>query len=293
MRLQGLIEYLEKIFPLELAEDWDNVGLLIGDRAQSVEKVATCLTIDEAVADEAVADKVDCIVSHHPFPFHAAKKWTTDTTDGRILRKLIGAGIAVYSPHTAHDSALFGINRQLAAGLGLVDVKPLYPGEVEATRAMLDGLDDEDERLVEHDLKSVGKGRAKAAPTLGVGRIGALAKPMKFYELVEQVKDMLQVERTLVVGPREKVIKSVALGCGAADDFIGRAAAEGADAMLLGEARFHSCLEARAQRLALILPGHYATERFAMCILAERIAQKFPELTVKASVKESDPLRIE
>ena len=113
MRLQGLIEYLEKTFPFELAEYWDNVGLLIGDRAQSVEKVATCLTIDEAVADEAVADKVDCIVSHHPFPFHAAKKWTTDTTEGRILRKLIGAGIAVYSPHTAHDSALFGSSRRV------------------------------------------------------------------------------------------------------------------------------------------------------------------------------------
>ena len=292
MRLQALIDYLEKIFPLTLAEDWDNVGLLLGDRGQNVERVATCLTIDEAVADEAVADKIDCIVSHHPFPFHASKKWTTDTTDGRILRKLLGAGIAVYSPHTAHDSALFGVNRQLAAGLGLVEVKPLYPGDVVATRDMLDGLDADEEKLVESEFVASGKGRASTPATLGTGRIGKLPKPLKFFELVEQVKDMLQVDRTLVVGARDKTIRKVALGCGAADEFIGRAAELGADAMLLGEARFHSCLEARAQRLALILPGHYATERFAMCILAERIAQKFP-VYVKASVKETDPLRIE
>ena len=87
MRLQALIDYLEKIFPLTLAEDWDNVGLLLGDRGQNVERVATCLTIDEAVADEAVADKIDCIVSHHPFPFHASKKWTTDTTDSTRTKK--------------------------------------------------------------------------------------------------------------------------------------------------------------------------------------------------------------
>ena len=67
---------------------------------------------------------------------------------------------------------------------------------------------------------------------------------------------------------------------------------QGADAMLLGEARFHACLEARAKGLALILAGHYATERFAACILAYRLAKKFPELTVKASAKESDPLRV-
>ena len=64
------------------------------------------------------------------------------------------------------------------------------------------------------------------------------------------------------------------------------------DAMLLGEARFHACLEARAKNLGLVLAGHYATERFSACILADRIARKFPELTAVASAKESDPLRV-
>ncbi len=294
MQLQTLIDYLEKIFPLELAEDWDNVGLLIGDRRRKIGKVLTCLTIDRAVVDEAVAAGVDCIVSHHPFPFRAAKKWTFDTTDGELLAKLMGARIAVFSPHTAHDSAFFGINRQLAEGLELSNVAPLYPPKSPnaptATREALDGLDASVAEDVARDLTA-----SKANPNsnaLGTGRVGRFAKSKTFAELIEQVKDMLQIPAVLAVGEPEKPIRTVAIGCGAADEFVSRAVEVGADALLLGEARFHACLEARSRGLALILAGHYATERFAACILADRIARKFPELDVRASAAESDPIRV-
>ena len=287
MKLQTLVKYMEKIAPLELAEEWDNVGLLLGDREREIKRVMTCLTVDDAVADEAVERKIDCIVSHHPFPFHASKKWTADAPDGRILLKLVGSQIAVYSPHTAHDSAFFGVNRQLAEGLGLLDARSLYPGKISATREMLDGLDAEDARRAALDLAP-----NKRGAMLGTGRIGRLPKPKKFCELVEQVKDMLQIEKALAVGSDDKTIRTVAIGCGAADDFIARAQEEGADALLLGEARFHACLEARARDVALILAGHYATERFSACILADRISRVFPDLFVCASAKESDPLRV-
>lgn len=291
MKLQTLVEFLEKIFPLELAESWDNVGLLLGDRRREIKRVLACLTIDRAVVDEAVATGVDCVVSHHPFPFRAAKRWTFDTTDGEILSKLLGVQIAVYSPHTAHDSALFGINRQLAAGLGLRDVRPLIPGTLAATQDALDGLAPSVAEEVAHDFAS-GDAKTASAPLLGTGRIGRFEKSRSFAQLIEQVKDMLQISTLAAVGDDQKPIRNVAIGCGAADDFIGNAADAGADALLLGEARFHACLEARARGLGLILAGHYATERFAACILADRIARKFPELSVKASAKESDPIRL-
>jgi putative NIF3 family GTP cyclohydrolase 1 type 2 len=103
---------------------------------------------------------------------------------------------------------------------------------------------------------------------------------------------MLQIPALLAVGDGQKTIRKIAIGCGAADDFVGNAADAGADALLLGEARFHACLEARARGIGLILAGHYATERFAACILADRIARKFPALSVKASEQESDPIRV-
>ena len=292
MKLQTLVEFLEKIFPLELAESWDNVGLLVGDRRREIKRVLTCLTIDRAVVDEAVATGVDCVVSHHPFPFRAAKRWTFDTTDGEILSKLMGAKIAVYSPHTAHDSAFFGINRQLAAGLGLLDVRPLIPGTIPASREALDGLEPSVADEVAQDFPTKGAKSDAAAPLLGTGRIGRCEKPTTFAALIEQVKDMLQIPTLLAVGDDKKPIRNVAIGCGAADDFVGNAADAGADALLLGEARFHACLEARARGIGLILAGHYATERFAACILADRIARKFPELADKASDKESDPIRV-
>ncbi len=291
MKLQTLVEFLEKIFPLELAESWDNVGLLVGDRRREIKRVLTCLTIDRAVVDEAVATGVDCVVSHHPFPFRAAKRWTFDTTDGELLSKLMAARIAVYSPHTAHDSAFFGINRQLAAGLGLVDVRPLIPGTLPATRDALDGLEASVAEEVAHDFASK-DAKTAGAPLLGTGRIGRFEAPKTFAALIEQVKDMLQIPALLSVGDDQKSVRKIAIGCGAADDFVGNAVDAGADALLLGEARFHACLEARSRGLGLILAGHYATERFAACILASRIARKFPELSVQASAKESDPIRV-
>lgn len=284
MKLQTLIEFMETICPTTLAEDWDNVGLLLGSRDQKAEKIMTCLTVTGDVVDEAIALGIDCVISHHPFPFRPEKKWTTDTTAGTLLLKLAAAKIAVYSPHTAHDSAFFGINRQLAAGLELRDVASLYEGKLQATKEMLAGLDDADAKYIANDLKGAGA-------ILGTGRVGRLPKPKKFSELVAQVKDMLQLEHVLAVGADDKVIKTVAIGCGAADDFIAEAAKKGADAILTGEARFHVCEEARAQGIAVILASHFATERFSAFILAQRIARQFPELVVQTSAKETDPIR--
>src|SRR5258708_7212152 len=78
-------------------------------------------------AAEAVDEQVDLIVAHHPLPFRALKRITTDAHEGRLLWKLIGAGTSVYSPHTAFDSAVEGINQRLAEGLGLTEIEILLP----------------------------------------------------------------------------------------------------------------------------------------------------------------------
>src|SRR3954462_13134782 len=122
-----LCGFLETFAPAALAAEWDNVGLLVGDRAQKVERVMTCLTITPAVAAEAIRERADLIVTHHPLPFKPLKRVTADQPAGRILLDLIRAGIAVHSPHTAFDSAAAGVNRQLAEALGLTNIKPLDP----------------------------------------------------------------------------------------------------------------------------------------------------------------------
>jgi dinuclear metal center YbgI/SA1388 family protein len=258
--LQTICDYLDEFAPLELAEDWDNVGLLVGDRLQAINRVMNCLTVTPASVGEAIRDKVDLIVTHHPLPFRPLKRLTTDSTPGRLLLALIGAGIAVYSPHTAFDSAASGVNRQLADGLGLIDIEPLAPKQTDS-----EGL--------------------------GSGRRGILADPVTVSELAQRLKSFLSLGGLHIVGQLERTVQSVAVACGAAGEFLELVISQGCDALVLGETSFHTCLEAEANGVALLLPGHYASERFAVESLAQRIGTQFSELDVWASRDERDPLR--
>lgn len=249
--------FLGSFAPAELAQEWDNVGLLVGDGRGEVSRVMTCLTITPDSVAEAVDRKAHLIVAHHPLPFHALKRLTTETTSGRMLLELIGAGIAVYSPHTAFDSAKEGINQRLAEGMGLREIAPLVPDE--------DGL--------------------------GNGRFGRLDEPLSLDELAARAKQFLAIDRMQVVGEAQRSIRTLAVACGAAGELLEAARSQHCDCMLIGETRFHTCLQAQAEGIALLLPGHYASERFAVERLAEELADQFPKLEVWASRQEADPLR--
>ncbi|MEZ6090346.1 MAG: Nif3-like dinuclear metal center hexameric protein [Pirellulaceae bacterium] len=135
--IEHVCQTLATIAPLRLAESWDNVGLLIGDRKRTCQRVMTCLTISPPVVAEAIAKQVDLIVAHHPLPFKPLQKLTTDSTASSMVLELAANRIAVYSAHTAFDSAGAGINQQLAAGLLLDEIEPLVP-EIDASSSGLD-----------------------------------------------------------------------------------------------------------------------------------------------------------
>ena len=277
---RDLAEAIRAASPLPLAEEWDNVGLLIGEAGKEVHRVMTCLTVSLETAKEAVCENADLIVSHHPFPFRAEKRWTDETHAGSVLLTLVRGGVAVFSPHTAHDSAFWGVNRQLADLFGLADVKPLRPGGILADTSMLGGISSEKTALLNGELNL----------PLGSGRIGSFPTPVRLSAFAEEVCRKLRQPALTFVGDPDLEISRLAIGCGAADEFIAEAARAGADALLLGEARFHNALLSRELGLALLLPGHYATERFAMERMAERLASLFPDLTVWASRSERDPI---
>lgn len=120
-----IVTALEELAPRRLAEEWDNVGLLVGHRDADVERVLTCLTLTEDVAEEAVRERAQLVVSHHPLMFRPIQKVTADDPQGRTLLTLIAGGVAVYSPHTSYDSAAAGINQQLAELFELQQIVPL------------------------------------------------------------------------------------------------------------------------------------------------------------------------
>ena len=120
-----VVGYLDQFAPRDLAADWDNVGLLLGERSAAVERIMTCLTVTPESAAEAIAGRANLIVTHHPILFRVVKRLTDATPEGRMLLELVRGGVAVYSPHTAFDNTHGGINELLARRLALTEVVPL------------------------------------------------------------------------------------------------------------------------------------------------------------------------
>jgi dinuclear metal center YbgI/SA1388 family protein len=278
--IHDIAVFLEQFAPAQLAEEWDNVGLLVGDRSREAKKAMTCLTVTPASAAEAVEEKADLLVTHHPLPFTALKRLTTDTTAGRLLWDLIAARISIYSPHTSFDSAREGVNQRLAVGLGLRGIQPL---KTKGTGTEL--------RSEPVPLRSEPVPLGASPVPLGAGRWGWLAEPLALEELGRRLKEFLHIKRLHSVGDPERPIRTVAVACGAADELLDAAQANGCDCLVIGEARFHTCLEAEASGIAMLLPGHFASERFAVECLAEVLAQQFPQLKIWASRRDCDPLR--
>jgi dinuclear metal center YbgI/SA1388 family protein len=363
LTVADLVDFLNQFAPPELAAEWDNVGLLLGDRSATVQRIMTCLTVTPDSAAEAVEEGVQLIVTHHPIFFRPSKRLTADSAEGRMLLSLARAGVAVYSPHTALDNTAGGINELLARRLGLVDTVPLCrhlaPGQCKVVVFVPDadlvcvsdamfaagaghigqysecsfrlagtgtffgsdstnpsvgekGRREEvsewrleaicEETAVERVLAAMRRAHSYEEPaydvyplrrrgtSLGVGRLGTLPQPTALAELARIVKTRLQASVVHTVGDLERKVQRIAIVCGAGGDLLGDAISQRADVLLTGEVRFHDCLAAQAQGLALVLPGHYASERCGVEELAARLQERWPELQVWASRRERDPL---
>lgn len=259
MTIKDITDWLEGFAPLTLAESWDNVGLLAGDPSANAQRVMTCLTLTADSAAEAIERSADLVVSHHPLPFKPVGSLVDGPVDGGLLWRLARAGVAVYSPHTAFDSASRGINQRLAEHLQLTQIATLHPH-----------ADD---------------------PSVGSVRIGAPSESHTAGSLAALAKQRLGLPSVRLVAEPDRPVGSVAIACGSGGSFLEAARTAGCDALVTGEATFHTCLAAEAHGIALVLLGHYGSERFAVEALADELAAKFPAVEFWASQAEHDPLK--
>ncbi|QEG01856.1 GTP cyclohydrolase 1 type 2 [Stieleria maiorica] len=269
--VDAVCQLLAQWAPLKLAESWDNVGLLVGDRAREIRRVLTCLTLTPDVAAEAVDQQADLIVTHHPIPFRPLPRINCDSITGEILWRLIGAKIAVYSAHTAFDSAAEGINQSWAELLGLQAVRPISDPSASDPSAS----------------------DPSAENNLGSGRYGLLESEAPAREVIRRCAALVQsTSPPRGVGPLDQPVTKVGFACGSGGSFVAQAARCGCQLLVTGEASFHDCLEAESRGMALGLLGHFHSERFAMERLAVRIGEALPTLTVWPSRAESDPVQM-
>ena len=125
--LARIIGVLDEAYPRRLAESWDSVGLVCGDPADTVARALVCVDVTDRVVDQAIADGAGLILAHHPLLLRGVDSVAADTPKGRIVHRLIRAGIGLFTAHTNADSARPGVSDALAAEFGLLDTVPLRP----------------------------------------------------------------------------------------------------------------------------------------------------------------------
>ncbi|WBL21755.1 Nif3-like dinuclear metal center hexameric protein [Zunongwangia sp. HRR-M8] len=157
MIIQDIIKEIEEFAPLNYAEDFDNVGLLVGDK--NAEATGALVTLDtlEATVDEAIAKNCNLIVSFHPIIFSGLKKITGKNYVERVVLKAIKNDIAIYAIHTALDNQYKGVNDMICEKIGLVNRQILIPKK-NSIKKLLTFVPKNDAENVRKALFEVGAG---------------------------------------------------------------------------------------------------------------------------------------
>ena len=259
MRCSDVMKILETLSPTAFAESWDNVGLLLGRKDKTVHKVMLALDATDDVVEQAVLQKADMLITHHPLLFSGIKKITEDDFIGRRLIKLIKNDICYYAMHTNFD--VMGMADAAADAMKLQNSEVL-----EVTY--------EDEIAKE-----------------GIGRIGRLPKEMSLEECAEFCKEVFAINSIRVYGDKDAVIENVAIVPGSGKDYIEAALHKQADVYITGDIGHHNGLDAMEQGLMILDAGHYGIEKIFVPYMAEFFASQMPELVVD-KVVEKEPFYV-
>ncbi|WP_189079125.1 Nif3-like dinuclear metal center hexameric protein [Mangrovihabitans endophyticus] len=260
--VRDVVAALDQRYPRAWAEQWDRVGPVLGDFDAAVGRVLCVVDCVPETVDEALAVGAHLIVAHHPLLLRPVSSLAPDTHKGRIVHRLIRAGVALYTAHTNADVADPGVSDALAACLGLTAVRPLVPAAGAAA----------------------GEGR-------GIGRIGELDEPMRFDAFTARVAQRLPGTAAGVraAGQADRTVRVVAVCGGAGDGFLADAARAGVDAYLCADLRHHPATEHLADGgPALLDVAHWASERPWLDELAGWLRRRFP-VDVQVSDVDTDP----
>lgn len=229
MTCREIIALLQEQSPEEFACDWDNVGLLVGDFEQEISKIYIALDATEETIAEAVAEKADLLLTHHPMIFRGLKKVNTEDFTGRRVVKLIENHISCYAMHTNFDvkgMAELAAERMKLTDCAVLDVTCQSGNEPE-----------------------------------GIGRVGMLPEEITLEDCIVQVKQAFAVETVKVFGDLNQRVKKAAICPGSGKSVISCALHAGAEVLVTGDIDHHEGIDAADQGLAIIDAGHYGVEK--------------------------------
>lgn len=259
MILGNLIEKLELAAPEELALEWDNPGLLVGDRRQDIQAVFIALDADDAAIAQAKAVGAQLLLTHHPLIFSPLKKINGDHFISARIVELLHAQMSCYAMHTNFDAAKMGM--LAAKRIGLRVERPL------ADVFVRDGRE------------------------YGIGVVGDFAEPVTLGALCTDVKRQFGLQAVRVCGAADGMIRRIAICPGSGKSTIGDAVAAGAQVLLTGDIDHHSGIDAAAQGLCIIDAGHYGIEHIFISYMEQYFKEHLQGVAVFAG-QPSDPFTV-
>ena len=238
MNIDAVCKYLEEIFPLSNAMEYDNPGLLTWDRNTEVKGILLTLDCTSDAIDLALKSGCNMIIAHHPLIFGGIDSVSCDTSTGRLLTRLIKNDIALYGCHTQLDCTDEFGNLEIAACLGASDAKPLE------------------------------------GATIGV--VFTLPSPVSLGEYASKVRKDLNASGVITIAPHDSKVTKVFVQGGAFDEENMKCIIDsGVDLVISGEIKHHHMLELFENGVMSVAAGHNATERVYLPKLKNVLEKEF------------------
>lgn len=229
MKLGEIYEKLDELAPFDDAAEWDNSGLLVGQKDRDIKRVMLALDARGDVIDAAAKAKAQLIITHHPLIFGSLKKLNDEDFVGRRVLELAERGIAYIAMHTNFDRHVMNI--EAADMLGLKNKRTFA------------------------EVKETARGE------LGFGYIGELDAGMSLEECARRVMGVFGLKNLNYYGDKGAKISRAAIVSGSGAEFIDEAKSLGAQVLITGDVKYHNGIDAREKGICVLDAGHYGVEK--------------------------------
>lgn len=269
VKTKDILELLNTIAPFDIAEDWDNSGLQVGNLNWEVKKVMIALDVSMSLMMAAKYGNCDLVLTHHPLMIQPAKSINFNRMPGRAIEIAAKNGISIVSAHTNLDKARDGLNDYFATKIGLGKTKVFF---------------------VDSPLP------VPVDEMIGIGRIGYLESPTSLKQVVLQIKEKLHLNHLRVTGDMDLSVTCVAICTGSGGGLVDEFLRSKADVYITGDIKYHEARQVEEGSKGLIDVGHFGSEHMAIDLLSDKLGQAIQKAGLNIGIekfkKEKDPFTI-
>ena len=259
--LKNIINHLTEKVPLQYQEVYDNSGLIIGDKDQTINKILICVDITIEVLEEAKEKNCELIISHHPLVFMPKKTIIKGNLVDDCIYFAIKNNISICSIHTNLDNIKDGVSFELAKQFNIKHLEILKPKQ----------------NQINNDQ-------------IGLGAIGEISKEITCEELIKKIKNKFPKSAIKYSPFINKRIKKIAVCGGSGSFLINEAKKQKADAFITSDLKYHDYFLAE-DKILLIDIGHYESEEITKNLIFEILSKKFSNIAILLCKTNTNPIR--